>query len=85
MNKLLMDNRPKDLSKEKWEELWNNQGYTLEPLFNVLKSMAKNYENPVKEEDFSNPNHYGLMVSRASKLQILQQVMDMLPQSAKSN
>jgi len=82
MHLLLSKHRPKDISKEEIAKLWNNLGYSLEALYNTLEEMkAGTYK--VREEDFSIPNHYALLAFQAGQREVLQQIMDLLPASAK--
>lgn len=83
MNKILLDNRPEGMSKEDFIQAWESNITILEPLYKTLIKFAEGLNPPVKDEDFNNSNHYGLMVSKASKLQAIQQVMELFPNRVK--
>lgn len=79
----LSKHKPKDCSKEEWVKVWDNAGYTLTPLYKALnESISSNIG--VKPEDFNIANHYALLVFQAGKREAYQEVMDMLPETAKN-
>jgi len=78
----LSKHKPEDCSKEEWVKTWENSGYVLRPLYKSLEeSISSN--NSVKPEDFNITNHYALLVYQAGKREAYQEVMNMLPESAK--
>lgn len=48
MNKLLLNNKPKDSSNEEFIKAWNNSSYTLEALYNTLLAL-KDDINSIKK------------------------------------
>ena len=83
MNKLLLNNKPKDISNEEYIKLWNNSGYVLEGLYITLKNMDKEL-NSVRKDDFDCPNHYAKLAYNAGQSRIIEQIINLLPDSAKS-
>lgn len=84
MNNLLAKHRPSDTTQEKWEEHWNNQGYTLQPLAKALIDMKKDLGS-VKRDDFDTPNHYAKLVSELAQVEIINRILSMLPDSVEKN
>lgn len=84
MRAILVKHRPKDCTKEKWEETWNNMQYGLSSLFSVLEEL-KSSTDSVKADDFSIANHYALLAYNAGKRQAYQEVIDLLPEGAKNS
>lgn len=82
MNKVLLDNRPKDSSPEEFKKAWDNSGYVLEALWKTLGAFIEQ-NNEVKKDDFDCPNHYAKLAYQAGLNKAWKQVMDMLPESAK--
>jgi hypothetical protein len=78
----LSKHKPTDCSKEDWVKTWENSGYVLSALYKSLEESISSNLN-VKPDDFSIPNHYALLAYEAGKRQAYQEVMDMLPESAK--
>jgi hypothetical protein len=78
----LSKNRPKEMSKEEFEKMWNNLGYSLSALYTTCQEMLTDL-NKVKENDFSVPNHYALLAFKAGKKEMLEEIMKYLPESAK--
>lgn len=83
MNLLLLKNRPKDTTKEEFSKNWENVGYSLEALYKTLQDLSST-TNKVREDDFSVANHYALLAFQAGKRQAYQEVIDMLPDTAKN-
>ncbi len=82
MNTLLVKNRPKDTTKEEFEKVWNNIGYSLSALYFTLKDLQMS-SSRVKKDDFSIPNHYAMLAYEAGKQAAYQEIVDMLPDNAK--
>ncbi len=80
MNTLLMNARPKDMSKEDWEKLWNNSHPQLQPLADVLKTWLAR-EPSVRPGDFDCPNHYAKLVAEEVRKQTIQDILKLLPDS----
>lgn len=84
MNKLLSQNKPSDITHDEWEKLWNNAGYTLEPLYKACLYMQGD-NNKVKKDDFDCPNHYARLAYQAGFNAALERIIDMMPPTAKPN
>jgi hypothetical protein len=83
MNKLLLNNRPKDSSIEEFTKAWNNASYTLEALFVTLKQLQDENEK-VNKDDFDCPNHYAKLAYQAGMCKAYDTIIKMLPESAKA-
>ena len=81
MQAILLKNRPKDLSEEKFKEMWSNSGYTLEALFNTIKDLTP--ADTIKGSDFDTPNHYAKMVWQQAQREFSQKILDLFPENAK--
>lgn len=79
MNIQLMNARPKDTTKEKWTETWDNSAYVLQPLADVLKNKLAALDQ-VKEEDFAVSNHYALLAYREGRKAEIKALLDLLPE-----
>lgn len=84
MNNLLVKHKPKDTTQEKWNEHWQNQGYTLEPLAKALIDMKKEL-GKVRRDDFDTPNHYAKLVSELAQVEMIDRILAMLPDSVEKN
>ena len=82
MNTFLSKHKPKDLSREEWDKTWTGIGYSLSALYYTLVEL-KSKSSKVKEADFTIPNHYALLAFEAGKRAAYQEIIDMLPDSAK--
>lgn len=78
MNGILMKHKPKDTDAVKWKEHWNNQTYTLQPLADTLKEWRRELDG-INPHDFDTPNHYAKMVYEAAQRQVLDRLLDLLP------
>ena len=78
MNSLLAQAKPKDISQEKWVEMWNNSTYLLQPLADVLKKQLDELDK-VKGDDFACPNHYAKLAFQAGAKERLKFVLSLLP------
>jgi len=82
MNKLLLNNKPKDSSNEEFIKAWNNSSYTLEALYNTLLAL-KDDINSIKKDDFDCPNHYAKLAFNLGQAKAYDFIISMLPDSAK--
>lgn len=80
MNALLMKHRPKDMTPEKWKELWQNCHPQLQPLAEVLKSW-RDQEPSIRPSDFDCPNHYAKLVAEEVRKQTIRDILALLPDS----
>jgi hypothetical protein len=82
MNKLLLNNKPKDSSNEEFIKLWNNSTYVLETLYNTLLVLNKELTS-TKKDDFDCPNHYAKLAFNLGQSKIIEQIVTMLPDGVK--
>jgi hypothetical protein len=82
MNKVLLNNKPKDISNEEFIKLWNNSSYILESLYKTLKAMEKELDT-VKKDDFDCPNHYAKLAYNAGQCRMIDVVTNLLPNAVK--
>ena len=82
MNKLILNNKPKDTSNEDFIKTWNNSSYVFEVLYKTLLSIQKDLDN-IKRDDFDCPNHYAKLAYNAGQSKMIDVVVAMLPDSAK--
>lgn len=82
MNKLLLNNKPKDISNEEFIKLWNNSTYVLETLYNTLLVLNKELTS-TKKDDFDCPNHYAKLAFNLGQSKIIEQIVTMLPDGVK--
>jgi len=82
MNKLLLNNKPKDISNEEFIKLWNNSTYVLETLYNTLLTLNKELTT-TKKDDFDCPNHYAKLAFNLGQSKIIEQIVTMLPDGVK--
>ena len=82
MNKLLLNNKPKDISNEEFIKLWNNSSYVLESLYKTLLELDKEL-NTVKKDDFDCPNHYAKLAYNAGQSKMISFVTSLLPDGTK--
>lgn len=82
MNKLLLNNKPKDSSNEEFIKAWNNSGYTLEALYKTLQLLKEDINN-IKKDDFDCPNHYAKLAFNMGQTKAFDLIISMLPDSAK--
>lgn len=74
----LIKHLPKDCNKEEFEKLWNNSSYTLQPYAEFIKEKIRQCDT-ISEEELKNPNHYGILVHKQTKKQVLLDMLEMLP------
>lgn len=82
MNKLILNNKPKDTSNEDFIKTWNNSSYVFEVLYKTLLSIQKDLDN-IKRDDFDCPNHYAKLAYNLGQSKMIDTVVAMLPDSAK--
>ena len=82
MNKILLNNKPKDISNEEFTKLWNNSTYVLETLYNTLVVLNKELIT-TKKDDFDCPNHYAKLAYNAGQIKAYDFIVSLLPDSAK--
>ena len=82
MNKLLLNNKPKDSSNEEFIKAWNNSSYTLEALYKTLL-ILKEETNNIKKDDFDCPNHYAKLAFNLGQIKAYELIIAMLPDTAK--
>lgn len=82
MQVVLSRHKPKDISREEFNQLWENAGYTLQPLYKTIQESRSSKES-IKENDFDCPNHYAKLAYRAGFIEALDYVCSLLPNSAK--
>ena len=83
MNKLLLNNRPKDSSEEEFIKAWNNSSYVMEALYKTLHGLIAENDK-VNKDDFDCPNHYAKLAYQAGLTKAFDIVVKMLPESAKA-
>ena len=82
MNKLLLNNKPKDSTNEEFVKAWNNSSYVFEALYKTLLVMQSELSS-IKKDDFDCPNHYAKLAFQSGQIKMIEQVISMLPDSAK--
>ena len=82
MNLKLIKNKPSDTSTEEYKKLWENAGYTLEPLYKVLVDL-KEEVNSITKDDFDCPNHYTKLAYNMGQVKVIDYIISILPKSAK--
>lgn len=82
MNKLLLNNKPKDSTNEEFVKAWNNSSYVFEALYKTLLIMQSELSS-IKKDDFDCPNHYAKLAFQSGQIKMIEQVISMLPDSAK--
>lgn len=81
MQAILLKNRPKDLDEQKFKEMWENSGYTLDALYKTIKDL--NPVESVKSSDFDTPNHYAKLIWQHAQKDLINKVLDFFPSSCK--
>lgn len=82
MNKLLLNNKPKDSTNEEFTKAWNNSSYVLEALYNTLTTLKEEITS-IKKDDFDCPNHYAKLAYNLGQIKAYEFVMSLLPDTAK--
>jgi hypothetical protein len=82
MNKLLLNNKPKDSTNEEFVKAWNNSSYVLEALHKSLLVLKEDINN-IKKDDFDCPNHYAKLAYNLGQMKAYDFVMSLLPDTAK--
>lgn len=80
MNSSLVRNRPQAYNEEDWQKHWNGLAPTFQALADTLNEMKAQLER-VDPKDFAIPNHYEKMVWAAAQAQMIDRVLDLLPQN----
>lgn len=83
MNKLLLKNKPVGTTDEEFIKTWNNSSYSLEALYKTLNNLKEDLGN-IKKDDFDCPNHYAKLAYNLGQIKMIEFVIDLLPDSAKS-
>ena len=83
MNKLLLKNKPVGTTDEEFTKTWNNSSYSLEALYKTLNNLKEDLGN-IKKDDFDCPNHYAKLAYNLGQIKMIEFVIDLLPDSAKS-
>jgi hypothetical protein len=82
VNTLLTKHKPSDLSKEDFAVVWSNAGYSLVALNGALNELIGTLRD-IKASDFDCPNHYAKLAYQAGMVKAYENVIAMLPESAK--
>jgi len=82
LNTLLTKHKPDDVSREEFAKVWHNAGYSLRALYGALTELKTTLQ-VVKAEDFDCPNHYAKLAYQAGMAKAYENVLAMLPESAK--
>jgi hypothetical protein len=82
VNTLLTKHKPNDISKEDFAVVWSNAGYSLRALHGALVELQDNLKD-IKASDFDCPNHYAKLAYQAGMVKAYENVIAMLPESAK--
>ena len=82
MNSILLSNRHIDINKEEFIKMWNNSGYTLEPLYKTLLVLKEEISS-IKKDDFDCPNHYAKLAFNMGQIKTIDFIIDLLPKTAK--
>ena len=82
MNSLLVKHKPKDIDREDFAKVWSNAGYSLQALYGALTELREQLM-VVKADDFDCPNHYAKLAYQAGMAKAYENVLAMLPESAK--
>lgn len=77
MNQLLLKHKPEDITDEKWVELWNNSGYILQVLADVIDEMVP--RDKIMSTDFETPNHYAKLVWGQAQRDFAKKIIDLMP------
>lgn len=81
MNSTLLNNRPKEMTKEDFIKSWENIGYTLTALHKTLQD-SKSSLQKVKNNDFDCPNHYAKLAFQAGQIEAMEFILALLPKSS---
>lgn len=82
MKAILAKHRPKNVSSEEFKASWEALGPALSPLFKVAMELREQ-NTKIKTDDFDVSNHYGKLVFQGGKVEMLDFLIDLLPESAK--
>ena len=81
MQTILLKNKPKDISEEKFKEMWENSSYVLESLLKTIKDLTPS--ETIKGSDFDIPNHYEKLVWQMAQRELAQKILDLFPSKIK--
>ncbi len=82
MKMSLLKNRPEGVTPDEFTKMWENQGYALSALYKTIDNYRSSVEK-IKKDDFSIPNHYALLAYEAGKKEAYEEILALLPLSAK--
>lgn len=82
MNSKLLKHKPADTSDAEFKKLWENAGYTLEPLYDLLIDLKSDLNN-ITKEDFDCPNHYAKLAYNMGQTKVIDYIISVLPKSVK--
>lgn len=82
MKTLLAKHRPKNSTPQEFTESWEALGPALQPLYKVAVEL-KEQNSKIKTADFDIPNHYARLAFQGGKAEMLDFLIDLLPESAK--
>lgn len=82
MNATLVNNRPKDMSKEEFQRMWENSSHTLEALYKTLQDWVPNEK--ILPTDFDCPNHYAKLVYQSAERGLLLKILELFPKGLTS-
>lgn len=82
MNSKLINNRPKEMTKEEFTKSWDNIGYTLVALHRTLEELKTSVKK-TRETDFDCPNHYAKIAFQRGQIEAYNFILSILPESSK--
>lgn len=82
MKQAFLKHIPKDSTTEEFGKTWDNAGYTLTPLYKLLKELVEE-NNRIKKDDFDCPNHYARLAFQAGENRAYAYILSLLPDSCK--
>lgn len=82
MKTCLLKHKPKDVSQEEFQKVWENIGYSLQALRGAIEEQMKNNNN-ITPGDFDCPNHYAKLAYQAGENKGLAFVLSLLPETSK--
>lgn len=80
MKAILMKYKPKDKTKEEFTKAWEAAGSVLQPLADVLIEM-RDQKGVIRHDDWETPNHYAKLVAELAEKQMVEFILDLLPDS----
>ncbi len=76
MNSLVMKHRPKDTTKEQWEQTWSNSGHVFRTLIEVLKEVRA--KDNITEEELKHPNIHDKLIWDTSNRRTIDMIISMI-------